>query len=151
MSMQTAIEPVRRSVTVPRSVEDAFRLFTEGIGSWWPFERHSIGEDKVETAVFEGRVGGELYERQRDGTRSHWATVLAWEPPNRVVLEWKVNPEAAAATELEIRFSAEGDGTRVDLEHRGWERFGDAAEEARAGYADGWQLVLGRYEAAATD
>jgi uncharacterized protein YndB with AHSA1/START domain len=147
--MQAAIEPVRRSVTVRRPLDDAFRLFTDGIATWWPFESHSIGEDKVETAVFEPHVGGELYEQQRDGTRCHWATVLAWDPPSRIVLEWKVNPAAVAATELEIRFTAEGDGTRVDLEHRGWERLGEAAEEARSSYGDGWQLVLGRYEAAA--
>ncbi len=148
MSMQTAIEPVRRSVAVRRPLEDAFRLFTEGIGTWWPFETHSIGADEVETAVFEPRVGGELYEQQHDGTRAHWATVLAWEPPHRIVLEWKVNPKAVAATELEIRFTADGDGTRVDLEHRGWERLGEAAEEDRASYADGWKFVLGRYEEA---
>jgi uncharacterized protein YndB with AHSA1/START domain len=113
MSMQTAIEPVRRSVTVRRPPDDAFGLFTDGIGTWWPFESHSIGEDKVETAVFEPLVGGELYEQRRDGTRCHWATVLAWDPPSRIVLEWKVNPNAVAATELEIRFTAEGDVTRA--------------------------------------
>ena len=27
---------IRKSVTVPLSQQDAFKLFTEGMGTWWP-------------------------------------------------------------------------------------------------------------------
>ena len=47
--------------------------------------------------------------------------VTAYVPPTRIVFTWKA-PEWDAATEVEVRFSPEDDGTRVDLEHRGWER-----------------------------
>ena len=146
MSTQTADQAVRRSVTVNRSVEDAFRLFTEGMSTWWPFETHSIGKDGADPdeAVLEGGEGGRLYERMADGHTSHWATVLVWEPPTRIVLSWELRPNRPA-TEVEVRFSPAGDGTRVDLEHRGWERLGAAAAEARAGYDTGWEYVLGRY------
>jgi uncharacterized protein YndB with AHSA1/START domain len=148
MSTQATDTAVRRSVTVNRSVEDAFRLFTEGISTWWPFETHSIGKDGADPdeAVFEGREGGRLYERMADGHTSHWATVLAWEPPSRVVLSWELRPDRPA-TVVEVRFSPAGDGTRVDLEHRGWERLGDQAREAKAGYDTGWEVVLGHYAA----
>ena len=146
MSTQATGATVRRSVTVNRSVEDAFRLFTEGMSTWWPFETHSIGKDGAdpEAAVLEGREGGRLYERMADGHTSHWATVLAWEPPTRVVLSWELRPDRPA-TEVEVRFSEAGDGTRVELEHRGWERLGDEAAEAKTSYGSGWEYVLGRY------
>ena len=155
MNTQTTVEPVRRSVTVARGVEDAFRVFTEGIATWWPLQTHSIegmaseGAKAPETVVLEGHVGGRLYERMTTGDDGYWGTVTQWEPPHRVVIEWKVNPNAIAPTELEVSFTPEGAGTRVDLVHRGWERLGAEAEEARASYADGWVGVLGAYERAA--
>jgi uncharacterized protein YndB with AHSA1/START domain len=49
---------------------------------------------------------------------------------------------------VEVRFTPEDGGTRVDLEHRGWERAGAAAEKAAPQYGGGWDLVLARYAAA---
>jgi hypothetical protein len=150
MSTQTTIEPVRRSVGVDLPVADAFRLFTEEIGSWWPMETHAIAAGSVKEVVWEQREGGEVYELAEDGAKAHWADVLVWEPPHRFVLAWKVNPEAPAATEVEVRFTAyEDTGTRVELEHRAWERLGELGEAARAGYDTGWEMVLGRYVAGA--
>ena len=71
--------------------------------------------------------------------------MLAWEPPHRFVMSWYPGHDATDATELEVRFGAEADGTRVDLEHRGWERFGAAGAERRSGYDSGWGDVLGYY------
>ena len=151
MSTQTTDMTIRRSVKVNRSVEDAFALFTDGIATWWPLESHSVGSGRegvtAETAVLEGREGGRLYERMSDSAEASWGTVAAWEPPHRLVISWHVNPTRGAPTEVEVRFAADGDGTRVDLEHRGWERLGAEAEEARSGYASesGWEAVLARY------
>ena len=142
MSTQTTIEPVRRAVTVDRPVEDAFRIFTEGIGSWWPLGTHSIAGDRAETAVLEGRRDGRLYERAGDGTEAEWGKIVVWEPPHRVAFEWYVT---GTPTEVDVRFTAAGDGTRVELEHRGFERLEDA-EARRDSYLGGWGAVLGRYE-----
>jgi uncharacterized protein YndB with AHSA1/START domain len=156
-STETTVEPVRRTVTVNRPVEDAFRVFTEGIATWWPLRSHSIegmaseGTRAPETVVLEGRPGARLYERMTTGEEGYWGTVTHWEPPHRVVIAWKVNPNAAAPTEIEVSFSPEAAGTRVVLEHRGWERLGSDAAEARASYADGWVGVMGAYEQAARD
>ncbi|MBD0330334.1 MAG: SRPBCC domain-containing protein [Thermoleophilia bacterium] len=142
--MTTAQElTVRKTVTVPLAPERAFELFTERIGEWWPLGRYSIRGDAAETAVFEPREGGRVYERTRAGEESEWARVLAYAPPSRFVLAWHVNP-SRAATELEVRFTAADGGTRVDLEHRGWD-----SEESRSGYDGGWDEVLARYVAAA--
>jgi uncharacterized protein YndB with AHSA1/START domain len=147
MTMQAvAVEPVRRTVTVQRSAEDAFRLFTEEITSWWPFPSHSLGGEKTVAAVF-APESGRLYEVQADGTESDWADILEWEPPRRFVLSWHPNPERR--TEVEVRFVDANGGTRVELEHRGWERLASGAHETRANYDKGWTVILGLYEDAA--
>ena len=70
--------------------------------------------------------------------------MLAWEPPRRLLVSWKVNAERVAPTEWEIRFEPEGEGTRVEFEHRGWERYEDGVE-ASANYDKGWEVILARY------
>jgi uncharacterized protein YndB with AHSA1/START domain len=84
-----------------------------------------------------------------DGTEADWGRVTTWEPPHRLAFSWHPNAEASAATEVEVRFSPEGEGTRVDLEHRGWERLGERARAASDGYRGGWDEVLTRYADAA--
>jgi hypothetical protein len=44
-----------------------------------------------------------------------------------------------------LRFEPEGEGTRVELTHAGWETYPDGGEAASAGYASGWDVVLGHY------
>jgi uncharacterized protein YndB with AHSA1/START domain len=135
------IEAVRKTVTVDCSVEEAFRVFTAGIRSWWPTATHSIHGEKLEDLVFEEREGGEVYELSEDGQRARWATILAFEPPSRLVLSWEVSPNSLG-TEVEVRFAEEGAGTRVELEHRGWD---SSQTDARASYDTGWDYVLGHY------
>jgi uncharacterized protein YndB with AHSA1/START domain len=146
MSDALVIEAVRKTVTVDCVVEEAFRVFTADAISWWPTETHSLYEGKVREIVFEEREGGEVYELSSDGEKGHWATVVAWEPPDRIVLAWNVANADALATEVEVRFTADGDGTRVDLEHRGWEALAEDGAEKRANYDTGWDHVLGFYE-----
>jgi len=142
---------IRKRIIVASSPADAFRVFTEGVGSWWPARTHSIGEELVDAVVLECKPGGKFFERQPDGTTANWGEVIAWDPPQRLVIRWEVNP-ANPATEIEVRFSPIATGTVVELEHRGWERYGDNAAEKYAGYnsAEGWDLVLGRYAEACT-
>ena len=149
-STQTTVEPVRRTVVVNRPVEDAFRVFTEQIGEWWALEVHSLSLERTgapaETAVMEGRVGGRLYERMSDGNEADWGRLHVWEPPHRVAFEWFVT---GTPTDVDVRFVAEGDGTRVELVHSGFERLEDA-ERRRNGYDEGWALGLRQFAAAAS-
>jgi uncharacterized protein YndB with AHSA1/START domain len=84
-----------------------------------------------------------------DGTRASWGTILAWDPPRRLVLSWKPNLSDRSPTELEITFTPESGGTRVELEHRGWERLGPLAGDARSSYDENWGRVLARFAEAA--
>jgi uncharacterized protein YndB with AHSA1/START domain len=144
MSESLVIEVVRKTVTVDCAVEEAFRIFTSEAISWWPVESHSIHQS-VREIVVEPRAGGEVYEVSESGEKGYWATVLAWEPPGRLVLAWNILNADAEPTEVEINFVQQGHGTRVELEHRGWERLAEAGAEKRANYDTGWDFVLGEY------
>lgn len=146
------MQPITRAVTVQCSVEHAFRVFTEQMGGWWPLETHSIAvdqglEQRAESLRVETREGGRIEEVLQDGSPRGWGGIDVWEPPNRVVFSWKPNDRPTPPTEVEVRFTGEGRGTRVDLEHRGWEGLGKPAEEIYPLYASegGWTMVLGRY------
>jgi uncharacterized protein YndB with AHSA1/START domain len=145
MSDALVIEAVRKTVTVDCTVEEAFRVFTADATSWWPTATHSINGRDVKEVVFEEREGGAVYEVTASGERGHWATVVAWEPPSRIVLAWNILEREALPTEVEVRFVPEADQTRVDLEHRGWERIADGAEAKREAYDNGWDQVLSVY------
>jgi hypothetical protein len=150
MSTQQTGLVIQQSALVPTTPERAFEVFTDEIATWWPLKTHSVermgeGGSGLQTVVFEPGPGGRVYEVMSTGKEAHWANVTAWDPPNRFVLEWKVDPDAAAPTEVEVRFAPEGDGTRVDLEHRGFELLGDTAEEAHKRYSEGWPTVFQDY------
>ena len=141
---------LRKTITVARPPEVAFRVFTEGLTSWWPARTHSVGHERVDTIVLEGHVGGRFYERLDDGTEHEWGEVTAWEPPHRLGYVWHLRTNRASATDVEIRFAAVDDGTRVEIEHAGWERLGDAAEAWRDRNHAGWTTLLPHFLAATT-
>ena len=147
--------PVRRSLFVKCSPAHAFEVFTSGFGRWWP-KGHSIGSSPQRQAVMEQRAGGRWYEVGEDGTETQWGEVMVFEPPHRLVLiwrigaDWKCDPDLH--TEVEVRFTPEGDGVRVDLEHRNLEAYGERAEQVKGAIdsADGgWSGLLRMFAAAA--
>src|ERR671918_2081493 len=153
MSMQATDTSVRASIIVDAPLERAFSVFTEGFGSFKPPEHNLLAVPIAET-VFERRVGGYLYDRGVDGSECRWARVLAYEPPNRLLLSWDISPQWQIETdpdktsEWEVRFTAEtASRTRVELEHRNLERHGQGWESERDGVAgdQGWPLYLKRY------
>ena len=147
--------PVRRAVTVAAPPALAFEVFASRIGSWWP-KSHHIGAAEPETVVIEPREGGRWFERAPDGSECEVGKVLVWDPPARLVLAWQLTAEwrfdPQLVTEVEVRFTPEGQGaTRVELEHRNLERFGEPAEQVR-GQIDapsGWAGILDLYARAA--
>ena len=137
--------PVLKSVTVKADPGQAFRRFTSEMAAWWPLASHSVGQSEAETVVMEGHVGGRIVERIRGGRECVWGTVTAWEPSRRVAFTWHPGEAPETAQDVEVRFTAVGARTRVDLVHKGFERMGPMARKARRGYPIGWAYVLGLY------
>ncbi len=122
---------VRRSILVSVSQERAFEVFTRRLSVWWP-QGHHIGSANEYEPLIEPREGGRWYERGADGSECDWGRVLRWEPPRQIVLAWQISPQWTydpdLLTEVEVRFIPEGpDHTRVELELRGLEAYGEDA------------------------
>ncbi len=137
------VPPVVRSAWVNRPLEEAFAVFTDQIGAWWPLPTHGL-------ASVAGSVGfsdGALIEQAAYGTQITWGEVLEWDAPNQVVLAWHPGQERSEASEVEVAFVPDGEGTRVVIEHRGWDGFGADAMKRRKGYAgpNAWGHVLDHY------
>jgi uncharacterized protein YndB with AHSA1/START domain len=138
------LPPVVKSLVVARSQAEAFRLYVDEFTMWWPRATHSLGGEKVVRVGIEGRVGGRVFERWSDGSEKLWGTIVAFEPPHRLVHTWHVATDPKHTSEVELRFVALGAArTRVTLEHRHWERMSGAkAADVRANYENGWESVF---------
>jgi uncharacterized protein YndB with AHSA1/START domain len=154
----TTIPPLHGTVTVGVPVEQAFRVFTDSMHTWWPAQYH-IGQADMAQAILEPREGGRWYEQGVDGSECDWGRVLAWEPPHRLVVTWQVNgqwqydPDPARASEIEIRFTSDGpEQTTVELEHRLLERLvdGQAIRDALVS-GGGWTAMLELFAKAAAN
>lgn len=143
--------PLRMSFDVECSAEHAFHVWTSGIGAWWPPD-HKASGDSTSVVVLQSGVGGRIYERTQDGVEHEWGEVTVWEPPARLAYLWHLGRDPAAATEVDVTFLARSsDATRVEIEQRGWEQFGDAAEHWRDRNTFGWQAVIPHYIAVIQD
>ena len=148
-----AATSIRHEIVVEAPIERAFSVFTTGFGSFKPPEHNILGVDIAET-IFEPREGGHVYDRGVDGSECRWARVLAYEPPNRVVISWDISPQWQIETDIEktsevdVRFIAETPNrTRVELEHRNLDRHGNGWDVVRDGVdsESGWPLYLRRF------
>jgi uncharacterized protein YndB with AHSA1/START domain len=149
--------PIRQATLVRSDVRHTFDVFVATIGRWWPLRPFSCGPERVRDVVFERGAGGRVYEVWDDGTTVTWGELLAWEPPHRFVMTWRMTP---AETEVELRFRPLGPSlTRVEVEHRGWEALAHAdlgADCALPGgyaggsYAQGWTIILEHFTEAAS-
>lgn len=141
--------PLRLSFDVACSVEHAFAVWTSDIGTWWPRDHTVSGHP--EQVVLQGEVGGRIYERTPEGVEHDWGEVTAWEPPGLLAYLWHLGRDRDAATEVEIQFVARTAGTtRIDIEHRGWDRLGAEAQTWRDRNQFGWDSLIPHFRAAVT-
>ncbi len=113
---------VRKSVRVAASVERAFSVFVEQMETWWPATHH-IGKTPFRRSLWSPAQAGVGMSAMPKARPCEWGSVLKWEPPHRVTFSWHVgagsrlsrighfDPDMAKASEVEIRFMADGPGT----------------------------------------
>jgi|SRR5579875_333034 uncharacterized protein YndB with AHSA1/START domain len=149
--MTTTTPEVVRTVTVPLPVDDAFRIFTEQFDLIKPRE-HNLMQVPVARTVMEVRPGGRILDEAEDGTQCVWGEVIAVEPPDLLRFAWLIGPDWQVqdrenASEVEVRFTPDGDGTLVSLRHFRLEQHGpgwQSMPEALGGDG-GWPLYLARF------
>ena len=121
--------PAPDCVTVTAIVEvdpeTAFRIFTEEVDLWWkrgPRFRFRPGQDG--TLRFEPGEGGrfvEIYD-EVSGDAYEIGRILSWEPGKRLLFECKARKfERHQVTVVEVQFESTDGGTRVTVNHRGWD------------------------------
>ena len=137
---------VRRTIEVALDRDEAFALFTAGIGEWWPLRQgFSYGADRCDSIHLEATLGGRFFERFVDGDEFQVGTVTVCDAPHRIVFTW-APPSWPGATEVEVRFTTRGAGLddcrsrapRVRRPRR--RRTGRRA----TGFANGWPSVSRR-------
>lgn len=156
MNRTISIAPVRKTVVVAATRERAFEVFTAQMDRWWP-KSHGIGTAPVRESIIEPFVGGRWYTKCEDGTEAVVGHVLVWQPAERFVVsweisaDWKPDPRVAFSSEVEVRFLPDTAArTRVELEHRNFERMGAVAGETmRKGVDGGWPMLLELFAKAA--
>ena len=149
MNRTVEIAPVRKTIVVRATPAQAFEAFSSGIDRWWP-KSHGIGATPVRESIIEPFVGGRWYTRCEDGSDVTVGHVRAWEPGRRLVFSWEISADwkpdsrIACASEVEITFTAVAGGeTRVDLEHRDFERMAaPGGETMRKAVDGGWPGLL---------
>jgi len=140
------------ALRVKASPERAFAAFTQEIGAWWrPNGLFQTTPRAPGVLAFEPGEGGRLVETLANGKVFEIGRILAWEPPSRLLFSWRqANFPLDLTTEVEVRFEAVGEETRVSVEHRGFDRVPEGA--ARHGFpdevlllrlAEWWQVLLG--------
>jgi hypothetical protein len=140
------------SIRVDATPLRAFQAFTAEIGSWWRqnplFALTPRGDGELR---FESGEGGRLVAMLANGREFEVGRIIIWKPGERLALTWHQATFAPGqSTELDVRFEAVGDETRVTVEHRGWDEI-PRDHVARHGFelmlfqrrlADHWRVLL---------
>jgi Activator of Hsp90 ATPase homolog 1-like protein len=142
-------QPLRFSFQIDCPPTHAFEVWTTRMAAWWP-KGHTTSGDPGAVVTLEPRLGGRIFERTGDGTEIDWGQVTSWEPPARLGYLWHIGRDRSQATDVELHFVDNGDGTtRLDIVHAGWERLGAAGVGFRQANTAGWEALVPSFQAAA--
>jgi uncharacterized protein YndB with AHSA1/START domain len=144
MNIDPRLAAVRHSVEVECGIDDAFELFTNRMVEWWPLDMASYGGDRAKAIFLEPRAGGRFFERFVDGDELQVGTVQACNPPHSIEFSWRT-ADWAGATQVHVTFSRSGTGTRIDVEHRGFENIGPLGPDVAAKFRGGWPGVINAF------
>lgn len=131
------------SVLLDMDMPRAFALVTDRIDEWWPTERRHTGDRNSSIFLL---ASGRFYERASDGRELELGKVTLWNEPTVIVLDFYITTGPDHATEVEIRFEAEGAATRVTVIHRPKPESAHLWDERSPRYAASWVIVLASLE-----
>jgi uncharacterized protein YndB with AHSA1/START domain len=88
--MNSSLLSVQRSIVVDVEQTRAFNAFV-AMTDWWPLATHTIGEAPARASIVEPRTGGRWYGIDKNGAEHGIGYVLAYEPPDRLLLSWEIS------------------------------------------------------------
>lgn len=135
-----SLDAIVAEITVPVTPTEAFVGFTAQMGEWWD---PMLSPDPPTFSSIAIDPDGPVETVHDDDQRYTWGRVLGWDPLGHLEMEFWLGHDQAAPTRLDVRFTEEGTGTRVRLEHGGW---AEGSEQVRAKYTH-WDDLLQRYAA----
>jgi uncharacterized protein YndB with AHSA1/START domain len=124
--MTAATDSVSVTTVVAVDLETAFGVFTEEVDAWWKHgPRFRTGGHGQSTMHFEPGVGGRLVETFDENAEPFvLGRITVWEPSTSLRFEMLGRDFAAGeTTEVSVRFEPTDAGTRVTVEHSGWDAF----------------------------
>ncbi|NOT34630.1 MAG: ATPase [Candidatus Eisenbacteria bacterium] len=130
---------IRKSVVLPCSPARAFDLWTQAISDWWPLERRHTNDPNSEIFVLET---GRFYERARDGQEVELGRVRSWRRAEGLDLDFYPGTDVEHPTRVTVTFAAEGEATRVTVEHRPTAESEGLWDRRSPRYAESWDQVL---------
>jgi hypothetical protein len=143
-------DTVTAAVEVSVDPITAFTIFTEEINLWWkPGPINWYDSYRAIGTRMELGVGGRWLEVYDDEANDvlEIGRITVWEPGARFVLLYRDGGQKLDGTEVEVRFEPIEGGTRVTLEHRGWDKLSsDVATRSRETKRWGWTSILGWYK-----
>ena len=145
------------AMRVKAAPERAFIVFTEQIGDWW--RPNALFQTTPRAPGHLAFEDGRLTETLANGKVFEIGRITTWEPPHRLEFSWRqASFPVDLKTEVEVRFEAVGEETRVSIEHRGFDQV-PVQSAARHGFPDQallmrlaeyWQAQLAGLRDAAT-
>jgi hypothetical protein len=145
------IEPLRLDYEIDCPAAHAFAVWTTRLSTWWP-RSHSTSGHPATVPVLEPRRGGRIYERTPDGTEIDWGEITLWDPPHRFAYLWHIGGDRAQATDVELTFlDLDGERTRLEIVHAGWDRLGTEGPRWREANTAGWGSLLPHFAASIRD
>ena len=134
---------IERSVVLACGRERAFALFTERASDWWPEALRHTADARSRIVLL---ASGRFWELASDGREVELGRVTAWVPPTRLELDFYPGTGADAPTAVVVRFTTEGSGTRVAVEHRPKAASAGLWDLGAPRFERSWELVLAALE-----
>ena len=138
-------DPITKTIEVPCGQQEAFTVFVEQMGSWWPLSHFSMSAQtgsSAKTLRVESKLGGRIVEVATDETEHHWGTFRAYDPYGSFSMDFHMGLPPCESR-VEVTFTVvETERTRVVLTHSNWEAYGDMADMMISGYGKGWGAIF---------
>ncbi|HEY3725123.1 MAG TPA: SRPBCC domain-containing protein [Acidimicrobiia bacterium] len=147
---------VRTTVDVEAPPDLAFRVFTDGIDTWWNREHH-VQSGALKVVGVDPQVGGRMWEENDAGDVCTWGQVLTWDPPREFAFSWLLGADFgvpkpdAVGSRVTVTFTPTDSGTRVELVHDQLDAHGPGWQGMRDGVGSegGWPSGIRDFAAAA--